>query len=136
MEFVAKVEEVVGVGIGSEKLVDHGGEVGERADGGERGSVLGPGETTCGAENEGVLCDEQRDAAFVELISEEPVGTTNASARAGCDAIGAEEFAHVGLAFFQRDAPSQPCGSRRDGPSMRTVWHWWCAREAGGSHLR
>ena len=27
----------------------------------------------------------------------------------------------------------QPCGSRREGPSMRTVWHWWRRRLSSAS---
>ena len=42
LELVAEVAEVVGIGVGSEEFVDHGCEVGERADGGERGSVRRP----------------------------------------------------------------------------------------------
>lgn len=42
------------------------------------GGICGSGETACGGKSEGVLCDEQGDAAFVELFGEQPAGTTNA----------------------------------------------------------
>lgn len=112
---------VLGLDLQADDFLDHGQEVGQGANGREWRRGGRSRQATCGGENERVLRDAERHGAFVKLLSEQPVATSHNARGAGRCAIGIEEIANVLVALFQAPGP-QPCGSRSDGPSMRTVW--------------
>lgn len=107
--------------VGKEDLVDDREEVGERTNGWEGWCVGWAEGAPDGGEEQGVGDGKERDAAVEELRSQEPIGASHHAQGAGRGAIELEKLTDVVLAIFH-GAPAQPCGSRSEGPSMRTVW--------------
>ena len=100
----------------SERLIDE-----------SRGDLGGVGRgLEVGAEQLGLRGDEcsagDLEGGFEERERGELRGETELRRR-----VGVKAAAEAGLADVQ------PCGSRSDGPSMRTVWHWWRRRESSAS---
>jgi hypothetical protein len=99
-ELAAEVLEVGGVDIEVEHFLDDRQEVGERADGSEGWRTSGTYQPACGGENQGVVDDDPGRVSFVELRCR---ASRNMSAGSWPPTV-------------------QPCGSRSEGPLMRTVW--------------
>jgi hypothetical protein len=115
--------EVVLADVQAEDFVDDRQEVGQRTDEGERRGS-GVEEAAGRREKEGVFDSDQRHTSFIKLSSQEAVLAANDSGSARCCAVGAEKCADklFAASWISNHVSPQPCGSRRDGPLMRTVW--------------
>ncbi len=119
-EGVLEVGEVGRVGAVADELGDDGLEVVQGSDGLEWLGVIGAAVSTYRGEGEGAADDVERHLVVEEARGEPAVGGSDVAEDAGGAPVGVEHGVDV-VGAARAGGVAHPCGSRREGPSMRMV---------------
>ena len=119
-----EIAEVVLTDAELKHLVDDRKQVIQRADGLEWNGIGRAEDAAGGSQDERIFDDGHRHATIIKNSCEEAIIATNSASGSRRSSIGIENFTDVILFGDLHDFVSgfQLWGSRRDGPSMRTVW--------------
>ena len=93
---LAQMAEVLGTNRKTQDLINHGREVGQGANDGERWSIGGARQTARGGQSQRVLHRLDGHAALVQLGREQTIRTTDSAARAGSGTVGFQKPVDIG----------------------------------------